>query len=115
MVGPGTAFVFTNTEAEQRFSAGRYRHKGLAQRLLVTRAPKPAKVLDPVIEYFDSIRLTYGFASVELTRNIRRGIAPELDQHAACEHRPRGAFVCNRGGAACDFLVEDEDMRDVVE
>jgi DNA phosphorothioation-associated putative methyltransferase len=73
------------------------------------------QVLDPVIEYFGSIRLTYGFASAELTRHIARGIAPKLDQHAACEHGQRGAPVCERGGAACDFLVEDEDMREVAE
>ncbi len=73
------------------------------------------QVLDPVIEYFGAIRLTYGFSSVELTRNIQRGIAPKLDQHAACERGPRGALVCERGGAACDFLVEDENMREVAE
>lgn len=73
------------------------------------------QILDPVIEYFGSIRITYGFSSSELTRNIRRGIAPKLDQHAACEHGPKGALVCERGGAACDFLVEDEDMREVAE
>lgn len=73
------------------------------------------QILDPVIEYFGAIRLTYGFSSAELTRNIQRGIAPRLDQHAACERGPRGSFVCERGGAACDFLVEDEDMRVVAE
>lgn len=73
------------------------------------------QVLDPVIEYFGSIRLTYGFSSAELTRNIHRGIAPKLDQHAACEHGPREALVCERGGAACDFIVDDEDMREVAE
>ena len=73
------------------------------------------KILDPVIEYFGSIRLTYGFSSAELTRNILRGIAPKLDQHAACERGPRGALICERGGAACDFLVEDEDMREVAD
>lgn len=72
-------------------------------------------VLDPVIEYFGPIRLTYCFSSAELTRNIQRGIAPKLDQHAACERGPRGAFVCERGGAACDFRVEDENMSEVAE
>jgi DNA phosphorothioation-associated putative methyltransferase len=71
------------------------------------------QILDPVIEYFGAIRLTYGFSSAELTRNIKRGIAPKLDQHAACERGPKGAVVCERGGAACDFIVEDEDMREV--
>lgn len=43
MVGPGVAFVFANTEAEQRFSAGRYRRKDVALRLLSTRSPRPAR------------------------------------------------------------------------
>ena len=73
------------------------------------------QVLDPVIEYFGSIRLTHGFSSAELTRNIHRGIAPKLDQHAACERGHRGALVCERGGAACDFIIENEDMREVAE
>ncbi len=73
------------------------------------------QILDLVIEYFGSIRLTYGFSSSTLARNIQRGIAPKLDQHAACERGPSGAFLCERGGAACDFIVEDEDMRDVAE
>lgn len=38
MVGPGVAFVFANIEAEQRFSAGRYRRKEVALRLLSRRA-----------------------------------------------------------------------------
>lgn len=74
-----------------------------------------SELLDPVIDYFGSIRLTYGFSSAELTQNIPRGIAPKLDQHAACERGPRGALVCERGGAACDFIVDDEDMREVAD
>ena len=74
-----------------------------------------SELLDPAIEYFGSIRLTYGFASPELTKHIGRGIAPKLDQHAACEHGAKGALVCERGGAACDFIVNDEDMREVAD
>lgn len=72
-------------------------------------------VLDPVIEYFGPIRLTYGFGSAELTRNIAGRIAPKLDQHAACEIGRNGSPVCARGGAACDFIVDDEDMREVAD
>ena len=72
-------------------------------------------VLDPVIDYFGAIRLTYGFASGDLTRRIGAGIAPKLDQHAACEHGRNGQYLCARGGAACDFVVADEDMREVAE
>lgn len=70
-------------------------------------------VLDPVIDYFGGIKLTYGFASPTLTKHIKRHIAPKLDQHAACELTARGTLVCNRGGAAVDFLVEYEDMLEV--
>lgn len=70
-------------------------------------------VLDPVIEYFGRIRLTYGFASPELTKHINGSIAPKLDQHAAHELNRLGTPVCARLGAAVDFLVEDEDMLEV--
>ena len=72
-------------------------------------------LLDPLIDYFGAIRLTYGFASPELTKHIAGAIAPKLDQHACYERTSRGAPVCARGGAACDFLVDDEDMRSVTE
>jgi DNA phosphorothioation-associated putative methyltransferase len=71
-------------------------------------------VLDPVIEYFGAIKLTYGFCSPELAREIKGRIAPQLDQHAAHEKNRRGKYVCSRLGAAVDFLVEDEDMGEVV-
>ena len=71
-------------------------------------------VLDPIIEYYGSITLTYGFCSPALARVISSGIAPELDQHAAHEKNRRGKYVCRRLGAAADFIVEDEDMREVV-
>jgi DNA phosphorothioation-associated putative methyltransferase len=70
-------------------------------------------VLDPLIEYFGLIRLTYGFCSHGLSQQIKERIAPPLDQHASEERRPNGALICSRGGAACDFSVDDEDMREV--
>lgn len=73
------------------------------------------EVLDPVVEYFGSIKLTYGFASSTLTRHISGAIAPKLDQHASCEHGRTGQLICPRGGAAVDFLVEYEDMREVAQ
>src|SRR5690606_12487281 len=60
--------------------------------------------------YFGMIRVTYGFCSHSLSRLIRRGIAPKLDQHASCEISANGNLICSRLGAAVDFLVEDEDM-----
>lgn len=72
-----------------------------------------AKVLDPVIDYFGMVKLTYGFAGPELTKEITGRIAPHLDQHAAHELNRLGKPICSRLGAAIDFLVEDEDMLEV--
>ena len=70
-------------------------------------------LLDPVIDYYGMIRLTYGFCSPELSRKIPGRIAPKLDQHAACEWNRKGEPICSRLGAAADFIVEDEDMAEV--
>lgn len=70
-------------------------------------------VLDPVIEWYGSVELTYGFCSPELAKLIPGRIAPELDQHAAHELKRSGHPVCPRLGAAVDFLVRDEDMVEV--
>jgi hypothetical protein len=72
-------------------------------------------VLDPVVEYYGSLKLTYGFGGPALTRHIAASIAPHLDQHAACEAGRGGRHICKRLGAAVDFLVEYEDMREVAE
>ncbi|WP_338770063.1 DNA phosphorothioation-associated putative methyltransferase [Massilia sp. METH4] len=71
------------------------------------------RVLDPVIDYFGMVKLTYGFCSQELAKEISGRIAVELDQHAGHERKRNGKPVCERLGAACDFLVEDEDMEEV--
>jgi DNA phosphorothioation-associated putative methyltransferase len=70
-------------------------------------------LLDPIIDYFGAIKLTYGFCSVSLAKEIAGRIAPELDQHACHEKKTRGGFVCARLGAAVDFVVEDENMLEV--
>ncbi|MFZ4534890.1 DNA phosphorothioation-associated putative methyltransferase [Propionivibrio sp.] len=68
------------------------------------------QVLDPVIDYFGMIRLTYGFCSPPLARKITGRIEPRLDQHAAHEKNRMGVPICSRLGAAVDFIVEDENM-----
>lgn len=73
------------------------------------------RLLDPLIDYFGAIKLTYGFCSHELGKHIKERVAPKLDQHAAEERKPEGSLICNRRGAACDFFVEDEDMREVAD
>jgi len=52
------------------------------------------EVLDPVIDYFGMIRLTYGFCSPELAREIPGRIDPKRDQHAAHELNRLGNPVC---------------------
>lgn len=73
------------------------------------------KVLDPVIEEYGMIKLTYGFSSPELSRNISGRITPKLDQHAACELNRRQNLICSRLGAAVDFIVEYESMLEVAQ
>lgn len=72
-------------------------------------------ILDPVIEYFGMIRLTYGFCSPALAKIITARITPELDQHSAHEKNLRNQLICERLGAAVDFLIEHENMEEVAE
>ena len=72
-------------------------------------------ILDPVIDYFGMIRLTYGFCSPELAKLIPARIAPKLDQHVAHEKNRKNQPICARLGAAVDFLVPDENMLEVAE
>lgn len=73
------------------------------------------RVLDPVVDYFGAIKLTYGFCSSELSKHITKRVAHQLDQHASYELNANNRMICSRGGAACDFLVEDEDMAQVAD
>lgn len=68
------------------------------------------ELLDPIVDYFGMIKLTYGFAGPELTKQVPGRIAPKLDQHASYELNRQGKLICNRLGAAVDFIIEDEDM-----
>jgi hypothetical protein len=72
-------------------------------------------VLDPVIEYFGMIQLTYGFCSHELSKKVPARIAPKLDQHCAYELNSKKNLICERLGAAVDFIIEDENMNEVAE
>ncbi|MBT4129403.1 MAG: DNA phosphorothioation-associated putative methyltransferase [Candidatus Marinimicrobia bacterium] len=73
------------------------------------------RVIDPVIDYFGMVKLTYGFCSPELSRKIPARIDPKRDQHASHEVNRLGNLVCDRLGAACDFIVEDESMLEVAQ
>lgn len=72
-------------------------------------------ILDPVIDYFGTIVLTYGFCSRELAKHVPGRNAPALDQHAAHELNTRGKPICPRLGAAVDFIVSDESMLEVAQ
>jgi DNA phosphorothioation-associated putative methyltransferase len=74
-----------------------------------------SSILDPVIDYFGSINLSYGFSSSSLSTKIDGRIAPKLDQHAAHECNRLGKPVCDRLGAAVDFIVDDENMLEVAQ
>lgn len=71
------------------------------------------EVLDPLMDYFGGIELTYGFCSSGVAKYVRRGIDPRKDQHAGHELNTRGNPVCSRLGAAVDFVVPDESMLEV--
>ncbi|WML87888.1 DNA phosphorothioation-associated putative methyltransferase [Thiothrix subterranea] len=72
-------------------------------------------IIDPVMDYFGGIELTYGFCSPELAKHIKGSIDPKRDQHAAHEVNTRGNLICERKGAACDFIVPDENMLEVAQ
>ena len=72
-------------------------------------------ILDPVIDYFGMIRLTYGFCSYELSRHLKGVAFPKEDQHCAHEFNTKKKPICKRLGAAVDFIVDDENMRDVAD
>lgn len=70
-----------------------------------------AAVLDPLVERFGRLDLTYAFASSALTRQIAGRIHPPLDQHAGHERSRTGKPVCERLGLAVDLVVPGADSR----
>ena len=72
-------------------------------------------ILDPVIEYYGMIQLTYGFCSHELSKKIPPRVAPKLDQHCSYELNSNKRLICDRLGAAVDFIIEDENMGEVTQ
>ena len=63
------------------------------------------QLLDPLVDRFGPLQLTYAFAGKELTRHIRERIAPKLDQHAGSELDRNGRLLCPRRGQAVDLQV----------
>jgi hypothetical protein len=63
------------------------------------------EILDPVVDQFGPIELTYCFASKALSQHIRSHIDPRRDQHAGHELGRDGRPICSRLGQAVDFRV----------
>jgi len=72
-------------------------------------------ILDPVVDYFGGIELTYGFCSHQLSLKVPGRNAPKLDQHSSYEVNSKGNIICDRLGAAVDLFVPDENMLEVAQ
>jgi hypothetical protein len=70
-------------------------------------------ILDPVVDHFGAINITYGYAGSPLIRLVNERIAPNLDQHAGSERSKLGSQICSRGGASVDFFSADHDSFEV--
>ena len=74
-------------------------------------------ILDQLVQEFGPVSLTYGFCGAELRKSILAypspGVAPTLDQHAACELNQRGKLVCPRQGAAVDLIYPGKNSYQV--
>ena len=70
-------------------------------------------ILNPVVDQFGEIKLTNGFCSNELLKQIKKrpkpGIAPQLDQHAGYEVNSKNTPICKREALACDFYAVNID------
>jgi hypothetical protein len=70
-------------------------------------------VIDPLVDQFGPVIVTYGFASARLVAKVPGRIAPRLDQHASCEIDSTGRLVCPRRGAAVDLFVKGHPATEV--
>lgn len=67
-------------------------------------------ILDPIHDKYGKVVLTYGFASQNLTKIIKKNIYPKLDQHSGYEKNQKGEYICKRLGLACDFYMQKTKM-----
>ncbi|MBR8827247.1 MAG: hypothetical protein DSM107014_04970 [Gomphosphaeria aponina SAG 52.96 = DSM 107014] len=84
-------------------------------------------ILDPIIDNFgrDKFQLTYGFCSPDLRKYLNRKdpitgikngrIETRIDQHIAHEINQKNQYYCQRLGAACDFLIINQETEQVVD
>lgn len=69
-------------------------------------------VLDPAIDHFGPIELTYGFASAALSKLVQNVTLP-TDQHVGCELNRNGRPFCRRRGQSVDFRVPSRGSLEV--
>ncbi len=76
-------------------------------------------ILDPIVDEFGQIDLTFGFCGNHLRKLIlakpNPRIAPKLDQHAAHELNRKDQPICSRLGAAVDFIVPHKSAYDIAD
>lgn len=72
-------------------------------------------LLDPLVDRFGPIQLTYGFAGPALLKHIRRRIDKKIDQHAGHEKNRLDRPICARGGLAVDLTVPGVDSKTVAD
>jgi hypothetical protein len=77
------------------------------------------RVLEPVIERFGPIELTYAFASAALDKLVHTKPLPNtsrgLDQHAGCELNRNGRHYCARLGLGVDFRTAEHGSHGVAQ
>ena len=71
------------------------------------------EVLDPVVEEFGTVTITYGFCSHNLQKHIKKNVSPKLDQHAGSELNSKGNLICPREGFAVDFKIKNTQSSEV--
>ena len=62
-------------------------------------------LLDPLIDKFGAMKITYGFCGCKLSNKIKARIAPSIDQHSSFELNTKGVRICKRDGIAVDFIM----------
>jgi hypothetical protein len=76
-------------------------------------------ILDPVIDSFGEITLTYGFCSKNLEKQIKKNESPrilsKLDQHAGYELDSKGYRICERLGFAVDFISAQNSSLEIMQ
>lgn len=79
-------------------------------------------ILDPVVDQFGRIELTFAFCSPLLRKAIvarhreigtNPQIYPATDQHAGCELNKNGVPICRHLGFAVDFRIESLSSRSI--